>query len=146
MEAVIFVGVQGSGKSSFYRERFFDTHVRINLDMLRTRIREQLLLAACLQAKQPFVIDNTNPLPEDRARYIVPARAAGFRIVAYYFETTLQDAIRRNNMRPGKQKIPIPAIAATLRKIQPPTLAEGFIAIHTVSLARAGFVVAPATI
>lgn len=43
-EAVIFVGVQGSGKSTFYRERFFDTHVRINLDMLRTRLKEQLLL------------------------------------------------------------------------------------------------------
>jgi len=37
MEAVIFVGLQAAGKSTFYRERFFDTHVRINLDMLRTR-------------------------------------------------------------------------------------------------------------
>ena len=37
MEAVIFVGIQGSGKSSYYKERFFRTHFRINLDMLRTR-------------------------------------------------------------------------------------------------------------
>src|SRR5690348_16523083 len=99
MEAVIFVGVQGSGKSTFYRERFFDTHVRINLDMLRTRHREQLLLAACLAAKQPFVIDNTNPLPADRARYIGAAREAGFRVIVYFFETSLQDAIRRNKQR-----------------------------------------------
>src|SRR6266853_479136 len=79
MEAVIFVGVQGSGKTTFYRDRFFETHVRINLDMLKTRHREQLLLAACLAAKQPFVVDNTNPLPSDRARYIGVAREAGFR-------------------------------------------------------------------
>jgi predicted kinase len=59
MEAVIFIGIQGSGKSSFFRERFFDSHVRINLDMLRTRRREELLVSACLQGGQPFVIDNT---------------------------------------------------------------------------------------
>ena len=56
MEAVIFVGIQASGKSTFYKERFFDTHVRLNLDMLRTRHREKLLLRACLEGKQPFVL------------------------------------------------------------------------------------------
>ncbi|HXP68284.1 MAG TPA: ATP-binding protein, partial [Candidatus Dormibacteraeota bacterium] len=83
MEAVILVGVQGAGKSTFYRERFFDTHVRINLDMLRTRKREEQLLAACLDAGQSFVVDNTNPQASDRAKYIGSARAKGFRVVAY---------------------------------------------------------------
>ena|ERR1700758_1182464 len=138
MEAVIFVGVQGSGKSTFYRERLFDTHVRINLDMLRTRRREQLLLAACLAGKQAFVIDNTNPLPSDRARYVGPAREAGFRVVAYFFETALRDAIRRNNERPGKQKVPVPAIAGTLRKLQAPILEEGFDAVHRVTISPNG--------
>lgn len=138
MEAVIFVGVQGSGKSTFYRERFFDTHVRINLDMLRTRHREQLQLAACLAGKQPFVIDNTNPLAADRARYIGPARAAGFRVVAYFFETSLADAIRRNKERAGKQRIPIPAIAGTMRKLQPPTAEEGFEAVYKVTISSEG--------
>jgi predicted kinase len=138
MEAVIFVGVQGSGKSTFYREHFFDTHVRISLDMLRTRHREQLLLAACLAAKQPFVIDNTNPLPTDRARYIGLAREAGFRVVAYFFETSLREAIRRNNQRAGKQRIPIPAIAGTLRKLKPPVLEEGFDAIYRVTISPEG--------
>ena len=36
MEAIIFVGLPGSGKSSFYKERFFDSHVRISLDLLKT--------------------------------------------------------------------------------------------------------------
>lgn len=31
MEAVVFVGIQGSGKSSFYQERFCRTHVRLDL-------------------------------------------------------------------------------------------------------------------
>lgn len=138
MEAVIFIGVQGSGKTTFYRERFADTHVRISLDMLRTRRREQLLLEACLQGKQAFVIDNTNPLPADRARYVKPARAAGFRVVAYYFETSLRDATRRNNQRSGKKKIPVPAIAGTFRKMERPTLTEGIDEIHVVKIGPDG--------
>ena len=67
MEAVIFIDIQGTGKSSFYRERFFHTHVRINSDMLKTKHRLRLLLNACLEAKQPFVLDNTNVTKEVRA-------------------------------------------------------------------------------
>jgi predicted kinase len=143
MEAVIFIGIQGSGKSSFFRERFFDSHVRINLDMLRTRRREELLLTACLAAGQSFVIDNTNPLPADRGGYIERARAAGFRTVAYFFDSSLREAIQRNNLRAGKQKVPAPAVAATFKKLVPPSSDEGFDEIYNVKLiADSGFVVA----
>jgi predicted kinase len=138
MEAIIFVGVQGSGKTTLYRERFFDTHVRISLDMLRTRHREQLLVAACLAAKQPFVVDNTNPVPADRARYVGAAREAGFRVVAYFFDTTLRDAIQRNNERAGKQKVPVPAVTGTFRKLQPPRLGEGFHVVYRVTISPEG--------
>ena len=138
MEAVIFIGIQGSGKSTFYRERFFDTHVRINLDMLRTRQREQLLFNACLSAQQSFVIDNTNPTKSDRARYMAPARAAGFRVVAYLFKSSVRDAIQRNNQRKLKAKIPPAAIAGTFKKLEPPSLEEGFDEIFTVEIATEG--------
>jgi predicted kinase len=142
MEAVIFIGIQGSGKSTFFRERFFDTHVRINLDMLRTRHRDELLLAACLAAGQSFVIDNTNPLPTDRARYLERARATGFRTVAYFFESTLREALARNNLRAGKQKVPAPAVAAAFKKIVRPSLDERFDEIYNVKMApESGFVV-----
>jgi predicted kinase len=138
MEAVILVGVQGAGKTTFYRQHFFDTHVRINLDMLRTRYREKVLLEACLAAKQPFVVDNTNPVPADRARYIGLAREAGFRVVAYFLDSTLREAIQRNNKRAGKQKIPVPAVAGTFRKLQPPTLDEGFDVVYRVTISLEG--------
>ena len=70
MELIVFIGIQGTGKSSFYRERFHRTHVRVNLDMLRTRHREQLLFVACLEGKTPLVVDNTNVTRADRARYL----------------------------------------------------------------------------
>jgi predicted kinase len=89
MELIILTGIQGAGKSSFYRERFFDSHVRINLDMLRTRHREQLLFEACLASKQKMVIDNTNLTAKERARYIGPALEAGFSVVGYYLRSVL---------------------------------------------------------
>ena len=138
MEAVIFIGAQGSGKTTFYRERFFNTHVRISLDMLRTRHREQILLAACLAAKQPFAVDNTNPVPSDRTRYIGPARRAGFRPVAYLFRASLREAMQRNNQRSGKQRIPPAAVARTFLKLQVPTLDEGFDAVYTVTISSGG--------
>jgi predicted kinase len=133
-EAVIFTGLQATGKSTFYRERFFQTHVRINLDMLRTRHRERILLQACLEAMQPFVVDNTNPTAAARARYIAPARAAGFRVVGYYFQSNVRDVLARNATRPVLQQVPAKGIFGTRKALQPPSLAEGFDALYYVEI------------
>ena len=34
---MIFCGIQGSGKTTFYRDHLLASHIRISLDMLRTR-------------------------------------------------------------------------------------------------------------
>lgn len=62
MEAVLFIGVQASGKSTFYRERFFSSHVRINLDMLKTRHREKRLLEVCLDTIHGLSVATKNEL------------------------------------------------------------------------------------
>jgi predicted kinase len=134
VEAVIFCGIQGSGKSTFYTQRFAETHVRINLDMLKTRRRESILLHACIAARQPFVVDNTNATIEARRRYITPARIAGFRVVAFYFHTDVGDAIARTRARVGKNGIRPGAIVGTYRRLQPPSKQEGYAAIHVVTI------------
>lgn len=126
METILFIGLQATGKSSFYRERFFRTHVRINLDMLKTRHREDLLVKACLEGKTRFVVENTNVTREERARYILPARNAGFRIVGYFFESRVPDALKRNRARPEPDRVPDVAIFAASKKLELPSLAEGF--------------------
>lgn len=133
MEAVIFIGIQGCGKTTFYKERFFETHVRVSRDMLKTKPRERILLGACLAAKQPFVLDNTNPLASQRAEIIGPARAAGFRVIACYFRCGLRQALWRNRRRPAGHVIPVPGVIATFKKLQPPSWAEGFDEIRVVS-------------
>jgi predicted kinase len=138
MQTIILTGLQASGKSSFYRQRFFNTHIRINLDMLRTRKREATLLRACLEARQPFVVDNTNPTAAERARYIQPARDAGFSLVGYYFLPDPTACLARNASRPAEERVPPQAIWATLKKLQPPSLSEGFDALYSVLVAPGG--------
>jgi predicted kinase len=132
MECVIFTGLPASGKSTFYKERFFNTHIRINLDMLRTRGREEILLQACIQAKQPFVVDNTNITKERRARYIAFAKEAGFRVVSYYFNVSIQECLARNKGREGRERVPDNAIWRFNKELQVPALDEGFDELYVV--------------
>ena len=144
MQAVIFIGVQGSGKTTFYRERFFETHLRISLDMLHTRRREQILVEACLAAQQPFVIDNTNASVAGRALYIARARAARFQVVGYYFRPELREALARNARRTDKKPIPVPGVVGTYKRLQPPALEEGFDLLYAVRTGPdGGIVLAP---
>lgn len=133
MEAVIFAGIQGSGKTTYYRERFFDTHVRVSLDLMGTRNREALFLKTCIGSGQRFVVDNTNPKAVDRAPYIAAAKAAGFRVAGYFFETTVKDALRRNAKRVGKAVIPVPGVIGTFKRLEPPAWSEGFDELYRVT-------------
>jgi len=134
MEAVIFIGIPGSGKSTFYHERFFDTHVRINLDMLKTRNREKILVEACILAKQSFVVDNTNITIAERARYIPLARQAGFRVVGHYFQSNLEAALQRNQQRCGNALISPKGVIARYHLLELPTFAEGFDQLYYVQI------------
>jgi predicted kinase len=138
MEAIIFIGIQATGKSTFFLRRFFATHARINLDMLKTRNRERILLAACLEARQPFVIDNTNLTREARAYYISQAKAAGFEVTGYYFKSSLQAALERNRRRGGKSLIPEKGIFSSYRKLELPSFDEGFDQLFYVEIAEDG--------
>lgn len=134
MELMMFIGIQAVGKSTFYQQHFFNTHIRINLDMLKTRHREQIVVNACLAAQQPFVIDNTNVTREARAHYIALAKTAQFRVIGYYFQSTIRDALERNRRRSGAQVIPERGIAGTHKRLQLPQFDEGFDELYYVSI------------
>jgi predicted kinase len=142
---IVFSGIQASGKTTFYRERFLATHVRVSLDLLKTRQREDILLFACFAAQQPVVVDNTNAAAEQRTRYVKLAKAAGFRAILYFFDVSTRTAVGRNAGRDGKAKVPNVAIFGTQKKLQRPTRDEGFDDMFRVTTdnEHAAFVVEP---
>ncbi len=134
MEAVILMGVQASGKTTFYRERFFGTHVRISLDLLKTRHRELRFMQVCLETQQPFVIDNTNPTQEDRQRYIGAARQVGFRVVGYYLQSNVDECKVRNESRCTREQVPLVGLLGTYKRLELPRLSEGFEELYYVRI------------
>jgi predicted kinase len=138
VEAVIFVGLQAAGKSTFYKQQFFTSHVRVNLDMLKTRRRERLLFQLCIDVGQSFVVDNTNPTRAEREVYIRAAKDAGFKVTGYYFQSRVDDCLRRNEQRAIPQQVPLPGILGTARKMTAPNRDEGFDELFYVRIGEAG--------
>lgn len=134
MEAILFCGIQATGKSTFYQQHFFSTHVRISLDLLKTRNRESIFLAACFNTSQKLVIDNTNLLKSEREQYIQQAREYRFKVTGYYFSSNIEDAIRRNSLRTGKARIPEPGVRGAYKRLELPSLVEGFDELYYVTI------------
>lgn len=141
MECIIFMGIQASGKSTFYKERYIDTHLRLNMDMLKTRYREKLLLNAFLEGKQPFVVDNTNPQTDDRLPYIEAAKKHRFSVVGFYFEPDYAESVRRNAQRTSKSFVREIGIQGVMKKLTVPSFAEGFDELYRVTSADGEFTV-----
>ncbi|WP_018612413.1 AAA family ATPase [Segetibacter koreensis] len=141
MEAIIFCGIQASGKTTFYKENFFKTHVRISLDLLNTRRKEAIFLETCLQTQQRFVIDNTNITKKERLVYINKAKQYKFTIKGFYFETTVGEAITRNKNRTGKEIVPPAGIGGTYKKLQIPSYEEGYDELFKVKIVNGSFIV-----
>ena len=137
MDTVIFIGLQGAGKSTFYKERFFSTHMRINLDMLKTRHRERRFLETCIETRQPFVVDNTNPTRAERQVYIEAAKQADFRVIGYYFQSKIEECHRRNVQRSADQQIPLHGIRGAAGRLQLPSKDEGFDELYYVRIDEA---------
>ena len=79
-EMIIFIGIPASGKSTFYRQNFAETHVCVSLDILHTRFQEGKLLGELLSAGKSCVIDNTNVELAERKKYIDAAKSVAKRL------------------------------------------------------------------
>lgn len=137
MELVLMIGLQASGKSSFVRQNFHDSHVVVSKDHFRNNrrpeARQRELIRDALEHGSNVVVDNTNPRPEDRLPLIGIGRECGARIVGYYFEPSIRESVARNQTRIGKARVPNVAIFATAKKLTPPSHAEGYDRLYRVA-------------
>lgn len=141
-ELAVLMGLQGSGKTSFTRERFSRTHIHISKDLFpnnRNKARRQLqLMEQAFQDGRSVVLDNTNPTIEDRAAPIELARRYGATVTGYVFVRDVPASLERNRGREGKACVPDVAIYATAKKWQEPGRAEGFDRLFSVRLTLEG--------
>ena len=139
MQAIIFIGIQATGKSTFYKTNFLNSHVRLSMDLLNTRNKEKQFLETCFNTHSRFVIDNTNPTLEERKKYIALAKENKYEVVGYYFSSSIEEAIKRNNLRTGKEKIPEVGIRGCYGKLEIPKIDEGFDKLYFVKASHGEF-------
>ena len=136
MDVIILVGLQASGKSTFFRTTFAATHDYISKDLLRNNRqparRQAALLEAALQAGHSLVVDNTNVTRKERAELIALARQYDARVIGYCFVVQVDKSLQRNQLRAGKARVPPVAIFATLKRFARPTYEEGFDELYSV--------------
>lgn len=139
MELIIFIGLQGSGKSTFYRTYLAATHEHVSKDIVgnnKNPNRRQLqLIERAFQFQHSVAVDNTNPTIEVRRPLIELGRQYGAIIIGYYFEADLKQSLERNRQRLGKAKVPDVALYTTFKKLEPPSFSEGFAKLYSVRIA-----------
>lgn len=137
MEMIIFTGIPASGKSSFYKELFFNSHLRISMDLLNTRNKENKLMQYGFETQSRMVIDNTNVTRESRKNYIESAKQNRYQIIRYFFESPVQDCLERNKNR--KDSINETGIKAKYKELEKPDYTEGFDKIFSVKIVNSTF-------
>ena len=131
----LFIGIPASGKSTFYHRVLEGQALDyVSLDVLKTRTREWTAFEASLKARRSVVVDNTNVTRELRARYLAPAKAAGYRAIGLFFQSIVADCLARNEQREGKAKIPPQGVRGMSGQLELPSLDERFDKLFFVSI------------
>uniref|UniRef100_A0A7N6AH04 PNK FHA domain-containing protein n=1 Tax=Anabas testudineus TaxID=64144 RepID=A0A7N6AH04_ANATE len=99
-EVIVAVGFPASGKSTFFHTHIIPKgYVYVNRDTLGSW---QNCVSACeraLKEGRSVAVDNTNPDPESRKRYVDVAKAAGVPCRCFQFSATLEQAKHNNRFR-----------------------------------------------
>jgi predicted kinase len=140
LECIILIGLPAAGKTTFYKNRYANTHAHISKDLWPNatgrEARQQQLIDETLSASRSVVIDNTNATVAERAKIIDIARGHGARIIGYFFQVTTRAAVARNANRTGKSKVPNVAIFTTAKRLQPPKKEERFDEMFQIEIAE----------
>ena len=141
---IILIGLQGAGKSTFYRTHFGETHELVSKDLLRTsknrnkNLRQTERIEEAFREHHAVVIDNTNVTVQERAALIQLGHAHLVQVIGYYFEAEVKHCLERNRMREGKKRVPDQAIYITAARLILPTYTEGFDKLYYVQSGENG--------
>ncbi|XP_030633555.1 bifunctional polynucleotide phosphatase/kinase [Chanos chanos] len=132
-EVIVAVGFPASGKSTFFHKHIIPKgYVYVNRDTMGSW---QSCVSACeraLKEGRSVAVDNTNPDPESRKRYVDVAQNAGVPCRCFNFAASLEQAKHNNRFRemaPSAAKhAPVNDMVfhSYKNKFVAPSLSEGF--------------------
>ncbi|MFI9251062.1 AAA family ATPase [Streptomyces sp. NPDC053069] len=144
-DVAVLVGLQASGKSTFYTQCLSDRYALVSKDLFprgarNKQLRQLRLLAEHLAAERAVAVDNTNPSPQEWAPLVEAAHTHGATVTAYWFPPDVAGSLRRNAGRGGRERVPDVGVLATLKRLRKPSQADGFDEVREVRFdGRGGF-------
>lgn len=139
-EMIIMVGIQGSGKTTFCRNYLIPHgYIHINRDQLGSWQKCVSLVEKAIASGKSVVIDNTNPDPESRAKYLDIAKQQKLPVRCFLMATTNEHAkhnLKFRTITDESQTVITDMIFNSFKKkYKKPTLSEGFYSIVDVEFA-----------
>ncbi|XP_057376303.1 uncharacterized protein F21D5.5-like isoform X1 [Daphnia carinata] len=130
-EVIVLVGFPGSGKSHFAKHHALQSGYEvINRDTLGTWQKCVTALERSLDSGKSVLIDNTNPDPESRSRFVRLASARGLPCRCFVMNTSVTHALHNNKFRELTDSSHAPVSRMIFNvyksKFQEPSLEEGF--------------------
>ncbi|NBM16178.1 ATP-binding protein [Streptomyces sp. GC420] len=150
LDVAVLVGLQASGKSTFYREHLSRGYALVSKDLFprgarRKQQRQTRLMCEALSAGRSVAVDNTNPSPDEWRPLVALGRAHRATVTAYWFAPDLTGSLRRNGRREGRDRVPEVGILAAYKRLRKPSLSDGFDTVVQVRFdGRGGFRFGPA--
>lgn len=128
-EMAVLIGIQASGKSTFYRT-CLPSFIHVSKDNFRNnknkaRRQEQLIRVAA-ERSENVCVDNTNVSREDRAAVVALGQELGYFVTGYVFEFDRDRTLRWNLEREQRDQVREAGIWATLKGYEPVTRDEEF--------------------
>ncbi|KAL0104951.1 hypothetical protein PUN28_016531 [Cardiocondyla obscurior] len=128
-EVVLMVGSPGSGKS-YFAKNYLKEYQYVNRDTLGSWQKCTATVQQCLNQGKSIVVDNTNPDPASRQRYIEIAKKYNIPVRCFVMTTSIEHAKHNNKFRELTDPSHIPIneiiINSYVKNYVPPTLEEGF--------------------
>ncbi|XP_030826227.1 bifunctional polynucleotide phosphatase/kinase [Camarhynchus parvulus] len=130
-EVLLTVGFPGAGKSTFVKRYLVPAgYEYVNRDTLGSWQRCVSACSAALARGRSVVVDNTNPDPESRQRFVSCAREAAVPCRCLQFTASLEQARHNCRFRDMTQSGHVPVTDAVLfsykKQFVAPDLSEGF--------------------
>uniref|UniRef100_A0A3P9LVP5 Polynucleotide kinase 3'-phosphatase n=1 Tax=Oryzias latipes TaxID=8090 RepID=A0A3P9LVP5_ORYLA len=132
-EVIVAVGYPASGKSTFFHAHVIPKgYFYVNRDTLGSWQKCVAVCERALSEGRSVAVDNTNPDPESRKRYVDVAKAAGVSCRCFHFSASLEQAKHNNRFREmapsdGKHaKVNDMVFHSYKKHFVAPALSEGF--------------------